>query len=190
MAQPNNGMNATRPSVPFIRVEASGALCRALDRFHLISSFLQGVASDGTLRYVSRMENSGIPQVNPLTVVNAWQQAVNLRDVPRLLELSAPNIEIVGPRGSGFGHQLLSDWVARAGLNLVTLRAFVQSETVILAQHGVWRSVESGEVMGEADLASQFIVSGGRVEKFVRYEGLDEALNKSGLRESDEKPLE
>lgn len=126
---------------------------------------------------------------NPLAVVNAWQEAANRKDVPRLLELSDPQIELVGPRGSGFGHQLLSEWAARAGLSLTTLRAFVREQTVVLAQHGVWRSAESGEVTGEADLASQFSVNGGRVERFARYDSLDEALNRSGLGRSDEKAL-
>ena len=33
--------------------------------------------------------------------VQAWQNAANTQDKGRLLELSDPNIEIVGPRGSG-----------------------------------------------------------------------------------------
>ena len=51
----------------------------------------------------------------PEAVVMAWQQAANASDIDRLLALSGPEIEIVGPRGSGRGHQLLRDWLARAG---------------------------------------------------------------------------
>ena len=58
-----------------------------------------------------------------LRVAHAWQDAANAQDIPRLLELSAPDIEIIGPRGSGFGHQLLKEWLARAGLTLTTQRA-------------------------------------------------------------------
>jgi len=79
--------------------------------------------------------------------------------------------------------------MGRAGLNLTTLRAFVRNNTVVLAQHGVWRSVETGEVIGEADIASQLTVSGERVTKFARYDRLDEALTKSGLEQTDEKSL-
>ncbi len=135
------------------------------------------------------MANLDMQHEDPLAIVRAWQNAANHQDAQRLLDLSDPSIEIVGPRGSGFGHQVLRDWMGRAGLNLTTLRAFVRNNTVVLAQHGVWRSVETGEVIGEADIASQLTVSGERVTKFARYDRLDEALTKSGLEKTDEKSL-
>jgi hypothetical protein len=122
----------------------------------------------------------------PLEIVAAWQQAANDQDRERLLALSDPNIEVVGPRGSGYGHQLLRDWLGRAGLTLTTLRAFGRGDTVVLAQHGVWRSVETGAVAGEGDLASRFDVDGGRVVRFARYDSLDEALAAAGLSGADE----
>ncbi|HJZ46408.1 MAG TPA: hypothetical protein VKE41_04555 [Roseiflexaceae bacterium] len=122
----------------------------------------------------------------PLEIAEAWQQAANAQDSERLLALSDPNIEIVGPRGSGFGHQLLRDWLGRAGLTLTTLRAFGRDATVVLAQHGVWRSAESGTVTGERDLASRFDVGGGRVVRFARYDSLDEALAAARLAAADE----
>src|SRR5258708_22533596 len=96
--------------------------------------------------------------VDRLTIVQAWQEAANDQNIERLLELSDPNIEIVGPRGSGFGHQLLRDWIARAGLKLQTLRVFVRKEKVVVEQHGVWRSLDTGEITGEKILASAFRV--------------------------------
>ncbi len=122
----------------------------------------------------------------PLAIVQAWQDAANARDVARLLDLSDPDIEVIGPRGSGCGHQLLRDWLGRAGLSLETRRVFVRGDAVVLAQHGVWRSVETGEVTGEADLASRFRVDGRRVVQFARHDSLDAALAEAGLRYSDE----
>jgi len=116
----------------------------------------------------------------------AWQQAANDQDNERLLSLSDPNIEVVGPRGSGYGHQLLRDWLSRAGLTLTTLRAFASGGKVVLAQHGVWRSLESEAVTGERDVASRFDVDGGRVVRFARYDSLDEALGAAGLTFADE----
>jgi len=55
---------------------------------------------------------------DPVAIVQAWQEAANAQDADRLVEVSDPHIEVVGPRGSGFGHQLLRDWIARAGLTL------------------------------------------------------------------------
>ena len=123
---------------------------------------------------------------SPLTIVRAWQDAANAQDVARLLELSDPDIEIVGPRGSGHGHQLLRDWLGRAGLALETLRAYARGNVVVLAQHAVWRALETGDVTGEADLASRFRVEGGRVVQFARHDSLDAALAEAGLDHSDE----
>lgn len=122
-----------------------------------------------------------------VAVVQEWQEAANHQDIERLLALSDPEIEIVGPRGAGYGHQLLRDWLGRAGLTLETRRVFGRGEVVVLAQHGVWRSVETGEFRGEADLASRFRVKGGgRVVQFARYDSLDEALSHAGLGWEDE----
>lgn len=123
---------------------------------------------------------------NPVAIVEAWQDAANRQDSDRLVALSDPNIEIVGPRGAGHGHQLLRDWLNRAGLQLTTLRTFARGNVVVLAQHAIWRSMEDGDGIGEADLASQFQVDGQQVTKFARYNSLDEALATAGLTFADE----
>ena len=126
---------------------------------------------------------------SPFAIVQAWQDAANSQNIDRLIELSAPTIEIVGPRGSGHGHQLLRDWLGRAGLHLTTLRAFAHDNIVVLAQYGVWRSVETGEVAGERNVASRFRVDGQRIVQFARYDNLDIALDEAGLHNSDELPI-
>ena len=131
-------------------------------------------------------ERLGMQHLEPLTIVQDWQEAANVQDIERLLELSSPNIEIVGPRGSGFGHQLLRDWIARAGLTVKTLRVFVHGEKIVVEQHGVWRSVETGEVTGEKTLASAFQVDDRHVVKFARYDDLNTALEATGLQQADE----
>jgi ketosteroid isomerase-like protein len=55
-------------------------------------------------------------QSSALDSVLAWQAAVNAQDLDGLLEHSAPDIAVVGPRGTGVGHQVLREWLARAGL--------------------------------------------------------------------------
>jgi hypothetical protein len=122
---------------------------------------------------------------SPFEVAEAWQRAANNQDSEHLLALSDPNIELVGPRGSGFGHQLLRDWLGRAGLTLTTLRAFARGNSVILAQHGVWRSSETGAAIDERDLASHFDVDGEHVVRFGRYDSLAEALAAAGLSDAD-----
>lgn len=122
-----------------------------------------------------------------LSIVQTWQEAANAQDANRLLELSAPDIEVMGPRGSGFGHQLLRDWLARAGLTLTTLRAFVRGGAVVLEQRATWRSIETGKVTGDQTLASAFHVNDQRlVARFARFDSLEEALDAVGLDRGDE----
>ncbi|HET8851677.1 MAG TPA: nuclear transport factor 2 family protein [Ktedonobacteraceae bacterium] len=130
-----------------------------------------------------------MPYINPLALIQAWQDAANRQDSDRLVELSAPDIEVVGPRGSGHGYQLLKDWLGRAGLHLTTLRAFTHDNLVVVAQHAVWRSAETGEVTGERDLASRYRIDGQRVVQYARYDNLDVALVEAGLHYSDEIPI-
>lgn len=119
-----------------------------------------------------------------VAVVREWQEAANEQDVDRLLELSDPYIKIVGPRGSTRGRNVLEDWLSNAGLRLETLRIFARGSNVVMLQHGVWRSPETGETTGEADLATRFLVGDGRVALLARYDGpesLDAALEEARL---------
>jgi hypothetical protein len=120
------------------------------------------------------------------TIVQAWQDAANAQDIPRLLQLSAPEIEIAGPRGSGHGHQLLRDWLARAGLQLQTRRIFARNEVVVADQQGIWRAPDTGSVIGEQAVASAFHVAAGRVTRVARHDHLASALAEAGLEEGDE----
>jgi hypothetical protein len=121
-----------------------------------------------------------------LDVVQTWLNALNNRNDEDVIRSSDPDIEIVGPRGSGFGHQLLQDWLNQAHMSLESLCTFARDDRVVVAQHAVWRSVESGDVIGEADVASQFRVKGGRVTQYARYDSLDEALEAARLNDADE----
>lgn len=124
-----------------------------------------------------------------LDVVRAWLAAVNNRDYDLTIEKSDPNIEIIGPRGAGYGRPLLRDWLNHARVRLESRRAFARGNTVVVAQRGEWRAVETGEVIGEADVASLFRVEGGRVAHYARYDSLAEALERAGLDYTDETPV-
>jgi hypothetical protein len=121
----------------------------------------------------------------PVTIVQAWQAAANAADADTLLSLSDEQIEIIGPRGSAYGHDILRQWLARAGLTVEPKRVFARDNAVVVEQHGVWHNVDTGETMGEADLASSFRVTDGRVSRYARFETLDAALADVGLSESD-----
>jgi len=123
-----------------------------------------------------------------IAIVQGWQAAANDQNIDRLLELSAPDIAIIGPRGRGSGHQLLREWIARAGLTLSTRRAFQHGDTVVLAQHGTWLSSATGGVPSDATLASRFRVRDEQVIEFERYDDLASALAAAGMCETDEQP--
>jgi hypothetical protein len=126
-------------------------------------------------------------QSSALDSVLAWQAAVNAQDLDGLLEHSAPDIAVVGPRGTGIGHQVLREWLARAGLTLTTTRAFVCGDTVVLAQRGVWHAPDTGEVTGDRTLATVFQLNDQRqVARFARFNHLAEALAAAGLGPADE----
>ena len=122
----------------------------------------------------------------PVEIATAWQEAVNTQDKEKLLGLSHPEIEIVGPRGTAHGHDILLTWLERAGLSLETKRTFAGEDSVVLAQHGVWRNAETGEVQGEADVATSFRIENGQVTQLARYDTLNEALAQAGLSGRDE----
>jgi hypothetical protein len=50
---------------------------------------------------------------------------------------------------------------------------FAHDERLVVAQHAVWRAPETGEILGEADVASRFVVAGGRVAEVERFDGPD-----------------
>jgi hypothetical protein len=122
----------------------------------------------------------------PLDVVHAWLDAVNSRDYDGVMRVSDAYIEIVGPRGSGYGHPVLREWLDHARVTLESSRTFVRGGAVVIAQHGTWRSTENNEIIGEADVASSFLVEQRRIVRYARYDSLDEALQKAGLDYSDE----
>ena len=127
-------------------------------------------------------------------IVRTWEETVNTAEIERLLDLSHPEIELVGPRGSAFGRDMLRDWLARAGLSLETQRCFARGETVVNEQLGVWRALTTGDVMtgdivSQAKLASHYRVKNGQVSYVARYDTLQEAFEQSGLSKADEVQL-
>src|SRR3712207_4309487 len=116
--------------------------------------------------------------------VREWQDAVNRRDEEGVLGLSDPEVEIVGPRGTGTGHPLLRAWLQHARVSLVPLRTYARGDRVVVLQRAVWRAPD-GEEIGEAEVASSFVVGAGRVRRYARFDTLEAALADAGLAEAD-----
>jgi hypothetical protein len=70
-----------------------------------------------------------------LAVVELWLSAINHADLPALFALTADDLEIVGPRGSGQGKDLLAQWLWRAGFRAKPVRWFCgANEAVVVEQ--------------------------------------------------------
>ncbi|MBL9018345.1 MAG: nuclear transport factor 2 family protein [Myxococcales bacterium] len=121
-----------------------------------------------------------------LAVVESWQLAVNEHDLEQLVALTAHDVEIIGPRGGGRGHDVLRQWLARAGFTAVPLRWFCGNEgVVVVEQVGRWFQPQS---MGASEriIASKFTVRAGRVTRFERFDDLEDALAAAALTDDDE----
>ena len=128
---------------------------------------------------------------DPVRVVHDWLAAVNAGDVEAALELTAPDVVIVGPRGAARGHEVLRSWMGHAGATFETRETYAAGGSVVVAQHGVWRDPGTGAVGGEADVAMRFVIVDGRVAQMQRYDdGLSAALRAAGLTDADRREFE
>lgn len=126
---------------------------------------------------------------DPVRIVHEWLAAVNVGDVEGVLARTAPDVTLVGPRGVARGHQVLRAWLGHAGATFDTRETYAGGNVVVVAQHGVWHDAETGAVRGEADVATRFVVTDGRVTEMQRYDdGLGAALRAAGLTEADRRP--
>jgi ketosteroid isomerase-like protein len=122
------------------------------------------------------------PQPRPpseVEVVIAWHEALNDRDLDRLVSLCSDDVEFGGPGGSGHGPELLREWFASSGLDL-ELGAFLQrGEVVVVSQEAQWTS--PGGAGAVENVASVFRVREGRIVSIIRYPDLDAALIGAGI---------
>jgi hypothetical protein len=120
-----------------------------------------------------------------LAVVERWLSGVNAAECTKVLALTSPEVEIVGPRGVGRGHELLAGWLARAGFTSAARRWFCSADgRVVVEQDATWTS--PGGQPSRARVASAFVVREQRVSRFERFDSLSEALSATGLRDADE----
>jgi len=105
----------------------------------------------------------------------------------RVEDLSAEDVEIVGPRGIVRGRQVLSEWMTRAGFSAEVLHRYCGADgRVVVEQDARWVDQGTGAEQGRAVVASQFLVEGTRVARYARYDNVSVALSAAGLDSSDE----
>ena len=99
---------------------------------------------------------------SPLETVTAWLDAVNRGDAEGTIALSAPDIALVGPRGTARGHDALRGWLARAGATFETRGTATEGDTIVVTQRATWPDGSS------ADVATRFVVREGLVARVRR----------------------
>lgn len=118
--------------------------------------------------------------------VQAWEEAVNTRNLPGVLHCSDPDVELIGPKGVAKGHGALADWLTQAGISLDTQRCFASGHAVVHAQLASWHDQQTGKVVSERPVSTYYRVQDGKVARVARYDRLQEALKQAGLSEADE----
>ena len=122
-----------------------------------------------------------------LAVAAGWLSAVNRQDAARITALSAPDVTVIGPRGSARGRQVLAEWLARAGFTADSRRWFCGAGgRVVVEQDARWADAATAAELGRARLASRFVIRGGTVAEHQRHDTLDAALAAAGLSAADE----
>lgn len=106
-------------------------------------------------------------------LIEAWHDALNDGDLDRLLELSAEDIVVGGPRSAGGrGHAVLTEWFDRVGLSLVPVAIHGDGDAVVVEQDATWPDADPDAA---TRVASVIEVAGGKVARVHRFGSRDEA---------------
>ncbi|TWT24858.1 nuclear transport factor 2 family protein [Planomicrobium sp. CPCC 101110] len=116
---------------------------------------------------------------NVIETADVWVEKVNAQDVEGVLEVSDPNIELIGPRGAGFGHDLLVQWMENTGVNLHTITRYAAGQRVVYEQEAVWENQD-----GHVIVYTFMEIRDGKVTRLERFDNIDDAFSTSGLNEN------
>ncbi len=125
----------------------------------------------------------------PVNIAVAWLKAVDARDATALIALSAPTIEVAGPRGVNGGRGALVAWFSRVAMGVRLQRAYVRGNLVLVEHEAVWRDPETRALQAEADIAGVFTVVDGLVARYERIDDPVLGLKTNGFIAADEVPL-
>lgn len=117
---------------------------------------------------------------NVIETADIWVDKVNAQDVEGVLEVSDPNIELVGPRGAGFGHDLLVQWMEDTGVKLHTITRYANGHCVVYEQEAAWENQD-----GHVIVYTFMEVKDSKVLRLERFDNIDDAFSTSGLNEEN-----
>ena len=117
---------------------------------------------------------------NAIDTADVWVDKVNAQDVEGVLEVSDSNIELVGPRGAGFGHDLLVQWMENTGVRLHTIARYANDHSVVYEQEAVWENQD-----GHVIVYTFMEIKNGKITRLERFDNIDDAFSTSGLNEEN-----
>ncbi len=122
-----------------------------------------------------------------LAIVEAWQEAVNAGCADRVRALSADQVLVLGPHGTGaIASEDLGEWMIRSGFSATPKRWFCGADgTVVVEQAARWMNPTGAEV-SRSTVATHFKVEDERVVAIRRHAELPQALEDASLSLSDE----
>ena len=124
--------------------------------------------------------------IGDLAVVERWQAAADDADAARLRALTAPDVEVVGPRGIATGADALVAWLGRTRARLEGRRWFCGGDgTVLVEQKATWHD-DDGRPLGSQTIWSAFDVLDGVVARYARYDAVETAFRATGIGARDE----
>lgn len=116
-----------------------------------------------------------------IATVLAWHDALNDHDVDTLLDLCTDDVDLGGADGSHQGKPAVQHWAGSLGATLTVGRTFYRDGTVV-AEAELTTPAESGT----RTVATAFRVVHDKIATIVRHDTLAEALEQTGMTESDE----
>lgn len=122
---------------------------------------------------------------SPLDLVVAWHDAVRECDLEAVAALVHSDVEVGGPKGSGHGVDLMTDWVLNSGI-VLELESFLQRGlTFVVAQVATWPDPTAAGGRTEPVAAASVIsVFGTRISRVLRFDDVNAALDAAGFRAS------
>ena len=124
-----------------------------------------------------------------VAAVRAWREALNARDLARMLRLVDDRFEVLTPRGIERGVRAVREFIERqtygVGLFIEQPRLFADGDTVVLSARAELRWVDSGDLADASDMAAVFHVRDERIARIEIHAGLRSALAAAGLSAPD-----
>ncbi|MFD1607388.1 hypothetical protein [Oceanobacillus luteolus] len=122
--------------------------------------------------------------MNTIETADMWVELSNEGDLEGLSKVTANELEIVGPKGTGvIDHKELGEWLKRAKLKLVTINRYAKDHFIVLEQQGTWLNPDDS-IKGQGIVFTVFKIVDQNVTFLARYDNKQEAFDVSGL--SDE----